>query len=151
MFRTIGIVVVCLGLAFGLGLYFQWFTIAASNTDSRTSDVRVAIDKNKVDKDVKAVKDKVDKAEKAVNDEFHNLLGDKTMEGTIQKIETAKEELTVRDNKNQDVTIKLDPATKIKISDKAGALSDLKTDDPVSVKYETKKDGNVARTITVAK
>jgi len=135
MFRTIGIVVVCLCLIAGAGYYFNWFTFTASNTDAR-----MAINKPKIEKDVKAVKD-----------EFHSLLGDKTMDGTIQGIETAKEELTVRDNKDHDVMVKVDTATKIKISDKAGSFADLKTDDAVSVMYETKKDGNVAKTITVAK
>jgi multidrug efflux pump subunit AcrB len=140
MFRTIGIVVVCLCLIAGAGLYFKWFTITASTIDSRTPDLHLSIDKDKVDKDVKTAKE-----------ELNNLLGDKTVEGTIRDIETAKEELTIRDSRNQDVRMKLDPATKIKIIDKAGSFSDLKTADPVSVTYETKKDGNVARTITVAK
>ncbi len=139
MFRTIGIVVVCLCLVGGAGLYFNWFTISPSNTDSQ-SGVRLSMNK-----------DKVENAEKSVKDEYHNLFGDKTMKGTIREIEPANKELIVRDNANKDVTIKLDAATKITIIDKDGSFVDLKTDDPVSVKYESNKDGNVARTITVAK
>jgi hypothetical protein len=139
MFRTIGIVVVCVCLIAGVGLYFKWFTISGSSTD-----VRLSTDKNKVDKDVNAAKDEVHKV-------LGDKTGDKTMVGTIQEIEAAKEELTVRDYRNQDVRMKLDPATKIKIIDQPGSFSDLKFADPVSVTYETNKDGNVVRTITVAK
>jgi hypothetical protein len=140
MFRTIGIVVVCLCLIAGAGFFFKWITFTASNADTQKPDVHLTINKDKIDKDMKAAEDKLP-----------NLFGDKTMDGTIQGIETAKEELTVRDKKDHDVMVKVDTATKINISDKAGSFADLKTDDAVSVKYEAKKDGNLAKTITVAK
>jgi hypothetical protein len=137
MFRIIGIVVVCLLLLFGLGVYFQWFTFSTSNTNGNRPDIHVGVNKDKIEEDLKPVK---------------GLFGSKTVEGTIQKIEPVKKELTILDKQKKDVTIKVDEASKIKIGDKDGsAFSDLKVGDPVSVKYDTKKDGNDAKTITVTK
>jgi len=111
----------------GVGYYRGWFNFAAS------------VNEDKIKEDLHTVKDKV-----------HDLGHDKTIDGTIHQIGTGQE-LTIRDSQKKDVTIKVDAATKIKIGDKDSPFSDLKTDDPVSVKYEAKKDENVARTITVSK
>jgi len=112
----------------GVGYYRGWFNFAAS------------VNEDKIKEDLHTVKDKV-----------HDVTHDKTIVGTIQQIGTTGQEFTIRDNQNKDMTIKVDAATKIKIGDKDSPFSDLKTDDPVSVKYEAKKDENVARMITVSK
>jgi hypothetical protein len=134
----------------GVGLYFKWFTISASN-DGNEPDVHLSVNKPKIDSDVNAVKKSVAKGEEKVADKVHSLLGEKSITGTIHEIESSKQELTILDNKKQDVTIKVDGATRITIADKSSSFSDLKGDDSVSVKYEAKKDGNVAKAITVLK
>jgi hypothetical protein len=143
-FGTIGLFVLCLCVLAGVGLYLNWFSISASNTDNKTPDVHVSVNTPRIEADVNTVK-------KGVAEEYHSLLGEKTVKGTIQQVETAKQELTIKDNPKQDVTVKVDATTKIKVGDKDGSFSDLQIDDPVSVLYDAKKDGNVAKTITVSK
>jgi len=147
---TFGLVVLCLCVVAGVGLYFKWFTISASN-DNNEPDVHLSVNKPKIDSDIKSVKKSVATGEEKVAEKVHNLLGEKTIAGTIHQIESSKQELTILDNKKQDVTIKVDAATRITIADKSSYFSDLTTDDSVSVKYEAKKDGNFAKTITVPK
>jgi hypothetical protein len=45
----------------------------------------------------------------------------------------------------------VDAATKITVNDKAGVFGDLKADDPVSVNYAAKEDGNLATSVTVSR
>jgi len=144
MFRTIGIIVVCLCLIGGVGYYLNWFSFSETKTDNKGIEIHGKINTPKIQTDLKKVEEKA-------SDEIHHLFGEKTIVGTIQKIDSASEELTIRDKKDKDVTVKLETGTKIKIMDKAGTLSDLKAEDSVSVTYEAKKDGNVAKTVTVSK
>ena len=140
MVRTFGWVVLCLCVVFGIGLYLGWFSISASNTDGEKSDLHLSVNKNKVHEDVDALKKK-----------GQNLLVEKTIEGPIHQIMLDTRELSMFDIQKQEVTIKVDTATRIKIGDQDALFSDLKAGDPASVMYEAKKDGNVARTITVSK
>jgi len=140
MVRTFGWVVLCLCVVFGIGLYLGWFSISSSNTEGDKSDVHVSVNKGKVHEDVDALKKK-----------GHNLLGEKTLEGPIHQIMMATQEMSMLDVQKQEVTIKVDAATRIKIGDKDASFGELSAGDPASVMYEAKKDGNVARTITVSK
>jgi hypothetical protein len=135
----------------GVGLYLNWFTISASRTDGKDPDVHLSVNKEKVKEDLNVVKEDVKYGAGKVAEKVHSLTGEKTLEGPIQHIDAAKQQLTLLDNKKQDVTIQVDAATKIKIADKDGSFGDLAADDAASVKYEAKKDGNVAKTITVQK
>jgi hypothetical protein len=150
-FGTIGIVAVCLLVLAGLGLYFGWFSISTSTTGRDAPDVHLTLNKPKVKQDVKAAEEGAKHSARAVTDQVHDLLGEKTIVGPIHEIAVAKQELTIQDKEKQDVTIKVVASTSIKIGDKDSSFSDLTADDPVSVKYEAKKDGNVAKTITVQK
>jgi len=133
MFRIIGILVLCLCVVAGVGYYFNWFSFSTSNNDGKKADLHLTFNKDKA------------------QDDIHRLQGEKTIKGDIHQTEAAKQEFTILDSQNQDVTIKVASTTKIKIDDKDGAFADLKAGDPVVVKYEANKDGNSARTITVSK
>lgn len=155
MMRTLGWIVLCLCVVAGFGLYFGWFTVSASkaSTDNVSNDnasndkggneqrntappnIHLTINKDKFKEDVAAVKEKVT---------------GKTIEGQIHRIETARQELTVLGKQDQMVTVKVDAATRIRISDKDGSFGELKTDDRVSVTYEANKDVNMAKTVTVS-
>jgi hypothetical protein len=148
---TFGLMVLCLCVFAGIGLYLKWFSFSASTTDTKQTDVHVSINKAKVQEDMNVVKEGAKHGATAVTEEFHSLLGEKTIKGTIHQIEPARQELTILDNKKQDVTIKVDTSTKIKIGDKDGSFSDLQADDSVTTLYEAKKDSNIAKTITVSK
>jgi hypothetical protein len=139
MIRTFGWVMLCLCAVFGLGLYLGWFSLTASNTDGK-SDLHVSLNKDKVHEDEETLKKK-----------GQQLLGKKTLEGPIHQIMMATQELSLLDNQKQEVTIKVDATTRIKIGDRDASFSDLTAGDPATVTYEAKKDGNVARTITVTK
>jgi len=147
---TIGLLTLCLCLAAGVGLYLHWFTISASSPDGKDPDVHLSVNKDKVKEDMNTVKEDVKYGAGKVAEKVH-LSGEKTLVGPIHHLDADKQQLTLLDNQKQDVAIQVDAATKIKIADKDGTFADLAADDPVSVKYEAKKDGNVAKTITVQK
>jgi hypothetical protein len=148
---TFGLFALGLCVFAGIGLYLHWFTISASRTDGKESDIHLSVNEGKVKEDMNTVKEEIKHGAEKVNEKVHGLSGGKTLEGTIQKVETARQELTILDNRKQEVTIKVDAATKIKIADKDGSFGDLGADDTVSVEYEAGKDGNVAKTIAVQK
>ena len=146
-----GLLVLCLCVVAGVGFYLNWFTFSASSAKDKNPDVHLSVNKNKVKEDIKIVEEDVKYGAGKVVEKVHSLTGEKTFEGPIQHIDAAKQQLTFLDKQKKDVTIQVDAATKIKIADKDGAFSDLAADDTVTVKYEAKKDGNVAKTITVQK
>jgi hypothetical protein len=143
------VVIVCVLLS--AGFYMKWFSVSGTNTDSKTSDIHVSINKEKVQDDVKAIKEGAQHGAEGVKDKVSGLLGEKTVAGNIQQIEMAKQEFTILDDQKKDVIVKVDASTKITINDKAGVFADLKADDLVSVKYAASKDGNVASSVTVSK
>lgn len=51
MIRTLGWIMLCLCVVFGIGLYFGWFSISASN-----ADLQLSINKDKIHEDADALK-----------------------------------------------------------------------------------------------
>jgi hypothetical protein len=151
LLRTIGLIVVCLCVLAGVGLYFGWFTVSASNVDGTKPDVHVTLNRGKAQDDANAIKAGVKQSVEGTQEKAHNLLSETTVAGTIREMDAARQELTIRDDMNRDVTIKVNLMTRIKLGDRKGSFGDLKVLNPVSVVYETMKEGNVAKTITVSK
>jgi hypothetical protein len=140
MFKIIGVLVVCLLIVLGLGVYFKWFTVSTSNAEGNRTDLHVGVNKDKIQEDLKAVKEGA-----------QGLFGAKTSEGTVQQIDVSKQELTIVDKQQKELNLKADAGTKVKIADKDAAFGDLKVGDSVSATYDAKKEGNHAKTITVTK
>jgi hypothetical protein len=129
----------------------KWFSVSGTNTDAKTSDLHVSLNKDKVEHDANAVKEGAKSGAEGIKNEFNSLRGEKTVAGTISSIEMAKSDLTITDDQKKETMVNVDANTKITINDKAGVFADLKADDKVSVKYSANKDGNVATSVTVAK
>jgi hypothetical protein len=54
-------------------------------------------------------------------------------------------------NKNEEVTVRVDDGTRIRVDDKKGTLTDLKIGDRVAVTYESGKGDKPAKSVTVEK
>jgi Cu/Ag efflux protein CusF len=58
--------------------------------------------------------------------------------GTIRKIDTAHNQVTITDKNGKDWTFGLADGAKVELNNRASTLADLKVGEPVTVKYETK-------------
>lgn len=150
------IVVVVLVVGGGAAYWLHWWRIdtVPSNTDGETK-VQLTMDKDKMNKDVRAaegtIKDDVEKLKEAVHAKGKAQPAAVLVEGTIHAIDPSKHTLTVMNDKNEEVVVRMDAATRIRVGDKEGTLADLKIGDAATVTYESAKGENGAKSVTVKK
>jgi hypothetical protein len=144
------------GLAVGVAAswWFGWWNIStASNIDNGTSEVRLAVDKDKVKQDVGAAGDKFKEGVGAVRqgnrETAKALTPGQPVNGTIRTLDAGNHTLTVMSDKNEEVTVRTDAATRIRVRDKDAAFLDLKIGDRAAVTYESDKSDRPAKTVTV--
>lgn len=148
------VVVVIVGC--GVAYWLHWWRVdtVPSNADGETK-VQLTMDKNKMKKDVRAaegaIKDDVEKLKEAVHAKGKAQPAEVLVEGTIHAIDPGNHTLTVRNDKNEEVAVRTDAATRINIGDKEGKLADLKIGDSATVTYESAKGENAAKSVTVKK
>ena len=136
--RAFGFLILILLIIFVAGIFLGWFTVSASSRDGSRPNVHITVDKEKMQDDVASVKDKVTSA-----------VSEKTVSGTIRRVETAARELVVSDSERRDITVRVTSSTDIRIGDRSVTIDEIRADDPVSVVYEERKDEKVARRISV--
>ena len=146
-------VVVLLVVGCGVAYWLHWWRIdtAPSNTDGETT-VKLTVDKDKMKKDVNAaqgtIEDDVDDLKAKVGKaKSQGLL----VEGTIQAIDPSKQTLTVMNDKNEEVAVRTDADTQIRVGDREATLADLKIGDSATVTYESAKGKKTAKSVTVKK
>jgi Cu/Ag efflux protein CusF len=154
--RTICIILVfALTIGVGAAYGFHWWGISTGTNDQGKSEISLTIDKDKVKHDVNAAKDEIKR-------DVNNLKpGHKTTDkaavleqpvaGTIRTIDAGNQSLTMMDDKNAEFTVKIGAATRIRVEDKEGTLTDLKVGDSAAFTYEAGQGEKVAKTVTVAK
>jgi hypothetical protein len=64
---------------------------------------------------------------------------ERTIQGTIQKVDSVGNNLTVRTNNDQEQTLTLDANTSVKLNGKAAAVADLKTGQQATVTLSGQK------------
>ncbi|OAI54218.1 hypothetical protein AYO44_15320 [Planctomycetaceae bacterium SCGC AG-212-F19] len=151
IFLFLGVVLV---LGVGAAWWFGWWNIStASNIDNGKSEVRLSVDKDKVKHDVSAVEDKVKGGVQGLTPGHHDpakaSAPGQPVAGTIRTIDAGNHSLTVMSDKNEEVTVRTDAATRIRIRDKDAAFLDLKIGDRAAVTYDPAKGGQQAKTVTV--
>jgi len=146
--------VVALVVGTGAAWWFGWWNVStASNVGNGKSEVRLTVDKDKVKHDVATAEDKV-KAEVQALKPGHNepakaLTPGQPVQGTIRTIDASHQSLTVMSDKNEEVTVRTDADTRIRVRDKDAAFLDLKIGDRAAVTYGSEKKDQPAKTVTV--
>jgi hypothetical protein len=146
--------VVALTVSFGAAWWFGWWNVStASNSNNGKSEVRLTVDKDKVKHDLATAEDKFKEEVQALkprHDEPAKALAPShPVQGTIRTIDTGNHSLTVMSDKNEEVTVRTDAATRIRVRDKDAAFLDLKIGDRAGVTYESEKGDQPAKTVTV--
>jgi hypothetical protein len=95
------------------------------------------------------IKDDVQKLRDKAPDKGKTPSPGQSVEGTICTIDPRNHMLTVLGDKNEEVTVRMDAATRIRVGDKEGTLADLKIGDSAAVTYESDKGEKVAKGVTV--
>ncbi len=150
------IVVFVLVVGGGVAYWLHWWRVdtVPSNADGKTG-VQLTVDKDKINKDVNAaegtIKDDVEKLKAGVHEKGKAQTQGLLVEGAIRAIDPSNHTLTVMNDKNEEVAVKTDAATRINVGDKEGTLADLKVGDSATVTYESAKGEEAAKSVTVKK
>lgn len=158
-------VVLLVAVGVGAAFYLGWLNFStAYSPDNSQSEVRLTLDKEKVKEDIEAVKKKArettekisegakDIKEKAtdVKERVDTVVLGKTLDGTLESVDLGKNELTVTGKDGKDnLTVKVDGQTKIRVGDRDGTMADLKKGDSVSVTHMLKDGVDVALVVIV--
>jgi Cu/Ag efflux protein CusF len=150
-------VVLVLVAGCGLAYWLNWWhvgTVPSKDDDGKTK-YELTVDKDKINEDVKSakgtIKEEVDKLKSGVQDKGQAPSQSLLVEGTIRAIDSDKHTLTVMNDKDDEIAVKTDESTRIRVGDKDGKLADLKVGDKASVSYETAKGEKTAKSVTVKK
>lgn len=149
-----GFLIVALVVGVGTAWWFGWWNIStASNIDKGKSEIRLTVDKDKAKHDVGAAEEKIKGGVQGLKPGHHEtakaLAQGQPVAGTIRTIDAGNHSLTVMSDKNEEVTVRTDAATRIRVRDKDAAFIDLKIGDRAAVTYESEKSGQPAKTVTV--
>lgn len=150
------VVVLVLVAGGGVAYWLNWWHVDSvpGKTEGETR-VQLTLDKDKVKKDVDVAQDNlkedVDKMKEGVHKKMKTSPQELVVEGSIRAIDPSRHTLTVRNDKDEEVAVKTDAATRIRIGDKEGALTDLKVGDAATVSYESTKEEKTAKSIAVKK
>lgn len=143
--RTICIiVVVVLIVGGGVAYWLHWWCVdTLPSKDEGETKVRLTMDKNKMNKDMNVAKGKisgnVEKLKEAVHEKGKAQPAEVLVEGTIRAVDPSNHRLTVLHDKNEEVVVRTDAATRNRVGDKEGALADLKIGESATVTYESAK------------
>jgi hypothetical protein len=150
--------VVLLVVGCGVAYWLHWWRISkAPPNDNGETEVRLTMDKDKMNKDVNAakgtIKDDVEKLKERAHEkgEAQPQAKELLVEGTIRAIDPSKHTLTVTNDKKEEVAVRTDADTRIRVGDKEGTLADLKIGDAATVTYESAKGEKAAKSVTVKK
>ena len=142
----------------GVAYWLHWWGISKTPpNDNGETAVRLTVDKDKMNKDVNAakaaIKDDVEKLKEGAHEkgEAQPQAKELLVEGTIRAIDPGNHMLTVRNDKKEEVAVRTDADTRIRIGDKEGTLADLKIGDSATVTYESAKGEKAAKSVTVKK
>lgn len=151
----IAFLAVALLVGVGAAWWFQWWNVSTGPSDKGKSEVRLTVDKDKVKHDVATAEDKIKEGVHGFKPGHHEK--DKTLvqgapvTGTIRTIAADNRSLTMMNDKNEEVTVRMDAATRVRVGDKEGTLADLRIGDRAAVTYESDKEDRVAKSVTLEK
>jgi hypothetical protein len=148
------VVIAVLVVGGGIAYWLHWWRIdTTASKDNGETKIELTMDKDKMNKDLKAakgdVKEDVENLKPGDHENgkapSHGLL----VEGTIRAIDPGNHTLTVMNDKKEKVAVKTDAATRIHVGDKEETLADLKVGDTATVTYESAKGEKAAKSVTV--
>jgi len=165
--RSIAIVlVVVVLLVLGTSVYMNWLNFSVARQPDQT-ELKIVLDKEKIREDLGKARDKVEAVKETVQEKageitegvkekagdlkepmIQNLAGLKTVRGTLDAVDAAKNRVTVNSTDDK-VTVLVNAETKVRLGERDGTLADLGPGMPVMVVYSLKDGANLARTIQV--
>jgi len=150
------LVVVVLIAGGGVAYWLHWWRVeTVPSKDDGETKVQLTVDKDKMNKDVSAadgkIKEDVEKLKEAVHEKGKAHPAEVLVEGTIHAIDPSNHTLTVMRDKNEEVVVRTDAATRIRVGDNEGTLADLTIGESATVGYESAKGEKVAKSVTVKK
>lgn len=140
MNRLLAVVCVLLAIGVGVAFYLKWVNVS------------VAVDKDKVTKDLNTGKELVENEAKDLKEKaksgLETVTGETILEGKVVTVDMNKKKVTIQGPKETTIVTVNDKTTIQGTDKKKVPLSDLKTGQAVSVRYGIKDQEHPAYNIT---
>jgi Cu/Ag efflux protein CusF len=139
--------IVLIAIFVGVGFYLGWFVVSMDRNVDGNGKITVSLDINpaKISGTTQAVAQKADQIKEKI-DGHGNA---ETVKGTIAKVEPAAKRVVVTSG-DKEVTIVVEPTSKVRLNDADIKLDDLRVGDHINAVYDVKDGQNIARSVTVA-
>jgi hypothetical protein len=139
--------IVLIAIGVGVGFYLGWFVVSMDRNVDGNGKITVSLDINpaKITGTTQVVAQKAEQIKEKI--EVHGNA--ETVKGTIAKVEPAAKRLVVTSG-DKEVTIVVEPTSKVRLNDADIKLDDLRVGDHINAVYDVKDGQNIARSVTVA-
>jgi Cu/Ag efflux protein CusF len=143
--------IVLIAIVIGVGFYLGWFVASMDRNADSNGKITVSLDINpaKIFGTTQAVAQKAEQVERGIKEKIDGQGNAETVKGTIAKVEPAAKRLVVTSG-DKEVTIVVEPTSKVRLNDADIKLDDLRVGDHINAVYDVKDGQNIARSVTVA-
>jgi hypothetical protein len=144
--------IVLIAIVVGVGFYLGWFAVSMDRNVDGNGKITVSLDINpgKISGTTQAVAQKAEQVGHGIKDKIDGHGNAETVKGTIAKVEPAAKRVVVMTSGDKEVTIVVEPASKVRLNDAEIKLDDLRVGDQINADYDVKDGQNIARSVTVA-
>jgi len=147
--RTVIVVVLLLvAVGVGLGFYLDWFRFTGErNSEDGKTTLGVEVNKDKIKGDVNSAQEKAKEFGQTVKEKFG--AGTETAKGEVITVQGTDRRFTLVTPDKKELTIQVEPASKIRSQDRDIQLEGVQKGDQVQVIYRVKDGKNIAQSVTV--
>jgi hypothetical protein len=142
---------VLIAAVLGLGFYLEWFKVwtKPGSPDGQKVTLGLEVDKARIQEDTQAAQRRAQEFGAAVRKSLSALAGAETVKGKVVKVEETDQRFTLTTADNKELTIQVDPSSKLRLNDTEVQTKDLQAGDRVTVVYQVKDGNNIAQSVTI--
>jgi len=144
-------VVLLLVIAFGVATYRDWvdFSTKKSTQDGNKVTLSLELDPEKMHGDTEAVKQKAKELTETVKENLGAPARTESIKGQVVRVEMAAQRFVRANREKKELTIHVDPSSKIRLNGAEIQLEDIQAGDQVTVAFRVQDGKNIARSVTV--
>ena len=150
MRRLLGSLVVLIAIVVVIGIWRGWFDFRSNSREgdgNRTYSVDV--NRTQIAKDTAVVGQSARQVGERIKENVENVAGQHSANGIIIRVERKDKLLQIRTSENKELTIAIEPSTKIVENEESVQLDGLRDGERVWITYSVQDGKNVAQSITV--
>ena len=151
MRRLLGTLVVLIAIVLGVGIWRGWFDFRSPSNSGgeKGTSYSVDVDRTQIERDTAAVERAARQTGERIKENVQGVAAKHTANGIINEVGRTEKNLRVRTYDNKDLTVSIEPSTKIMENEQNMQLDGLQKGEQVWISYSVQDGKNVARSITL--